>query len=229
MRVGKLATWGLVNAISPGQLVHIMDQSSNRRFLVDTGAAFSVFPHSSPDPPCGPALAGAAGQSIPCWGEQQFQLSFTGKAFSWPFLLAAVQFPIIGVDFLRHFGLLVDPAGNRLVDRLTMRSFLGCPPEPSGLCPPASSTLTGLYSSSPASSLHTGLSLVASTATRGTQVGASGSPRVKAPSGSRGNPLEAATLGGPPAASAAWVAELLGDFPDVVNASGSLPPPVHDV
>ncbi len=80
--MGKLETRGLVNTISPGLLVHIMDQSSNRRFLVDTGAAFSVLPHSSPDPPCGPALAGAASQSIPCWGEQQFQLSFAGKAFS---------------------------------------------------------------------------------------------------------------------------------------------------
>jgi hypothetical protein len=34
----------------------------------------------------------------------------------WPFLLAKVQFPIIGVDFLRHFKLLVDPAANPLVD-----------------------------------------------------------------------------------------------------------------
>jgi nitrate reductase NapE component len=42
------------------------------------------------------------------------------EEFSWPFLLAAVQFPIIGVDFLRHYGLLVDPAGNRLVDCLTL-------------------------------------------------------------------------------------------------------------
>ncbi len=36
-------------------------------------------------------------------------------------------------------------------------------------------------------------------------------------------------MDGPPAAGAAWVAGLLGDFPDVVNASGSLPPPVHDI
>ncbi len=266
MQLGKLAARGLVNAVSPGQLVHIMDQSSNRRFLVDTGAAFSVFAHSSPGPPCEPALAGAASQSIPCWGEQQFQLSFTGKAFSWPFLLAAVQFPIIGVDFLCHFGLLVDPASNQLVDRLTMRAIPGCPPEPGvsfsmasslqpslqpsmaeslfslaspqvhrslhiGLPagPPASSPPTGLYSSSPASTLHTGLLLVASTATCGMQVGASGSQRVNAPSGSHGVPLEAATQTGHPAASASWVAKLLGNFPDVVNASGSLSPPVHDV
>jgi hypothetical protein len=66
---------------------------------VDTGAAFSVFPHSSASPPVGPALAGAAGRLIPCWGERQFRLSFNGKVFLWPFLLAAVQFPILGVDF----------------------------------------------------------------------------------------------------------------------------------
>jgi hypothetical protein len=30
-------------------------------------------------------------------------LSFQGRRFSWTFLLAAVSFPIIDVDFLRHF------------------------------------------------------------------------------------------------------------------------------
>jgi hypothetical protein len=67
VQLGKLAFRGLVNTVSPGQLVHIVDQHSHRHFLVDTGAAFSVFPPSSTSPPCGPALAGAACQSIPCW------------------------------------------------------------------------------------------------------------------------------------------------------------------
>ena len=31
-----------------------------------------------------------------------------GRRFTWPFLLADVAMPIIGADFLRHFGLLVD-------------------------------------------------------------------------------------------------------------------------
>jgi hypothetical protein len=65
-------------------------------------------------------LAGAADQPILCWGEKQFQLSFNGKVFSMPFLLAAVQFPILGVDILHHYGLLVDPAGEQLVDRFTL-------------------------------------------------------------------------------------------------------------
>jgi hypothetical protein len=35
-------------------------------------------------------------------------MTFGGKSFSWSFLLAAVDFPILGADFLSHFGLLVD-------------------------------------------------------------------------------------------------------------------------
>ncbi len=180
-----------MNAVSPGQLVHILDQLSQRRFLVDTGAAFSVFPHSSDGPPCGPALAGAAGQPIPCWGEKQFRLSFNGKEFSWPFLLAAVQFPIIGVDFLRHYGLLADPAGNRLVDRLTLQSFCS---SPLGDSQPVTAPSTGLSSSSPASTPSAGSPLgnLASAATCSKQVRASEVPRVKVPSGSRGTLLEAA-------------------------------------
>jgi hypothetical protein len=123
VQLGKLAVHGLVNTVSPGQLVHIMDQFSRRHFIVNTWAAFSVFPFSSNSPPCGPALAGAAGGLIAGWGERQLWLSFNGREFSWSFLLAAVRFPIIGVDFLRHYGLLVDPAGNQLVDRLTMQAF----------------------------------------------------------------------------------------------------------
>ncbi len=50
-------------------------------------------------------------------------LSFQGKHFTWTFLLAAVSFPIIGVDFLRHFRLMVDPAANALVDKCSAESF----------------------------------------------------------------------------------------------------------
>jgi hypothetical protein len=48
-------------------------------------------------------------------GEKEFELSFDNKKFKWPLLLAAVKFPILGVDFLRHYRLLVNPAANCLV------------------------------------------------------------------------------------------------------------------
>jgi hypothetical protein len=42
---GKLETLGRLNAIAPGVLVHVVDQISGRRFLVDMRAAFSIIPH----------------------------------------------------------------------------------------------------------------------------------------------------------------------------------------
>jgi hypothetical protein len=123
LHVGKLGRQGRLNAVVPGSLVHIVDQLSNRHFLVDTGASYSIFPHSSAATPSGPKLRGAAGQLIPCWGEKTINLSFQGKHFTWTFLLAAVSFPIIGVDFLRHFGPMVDPAANALVDKCSAESF----------------------------------------------------------------------------------------------------------
>jgi hypothetical protein len=117
LHVGKLDRQGLLNAVVPGSLVHIINQLSNRRFLIDTGASYSIFPHHSSATASGPSLRGAAGRPIPCWGERTRDLSFHGRKFSWTFLLAAVSFPIIGVDFLRHHQLMVDPAANSLVDR----------------------------------------------------------------------------------------------------------------
>jgi hypothetical protein len=123
LQLGKLAARGHLNAVASGPLVHVVDQISKRRFLVDTGASFSIFPHHSSATPLGPSLFGPAGKIISCWGKTTLPLSFDDRRFEWTFLLAAVSFPIIGVDFLRHFSLLVDPATNRLVDPRTCKAI----------------------------------------------------------------------------------------------------------
>jgi transposase InsO family protein len=120
---GKLASRGRLAAIAPGRLVHVLDELSNRRFLCDTGASYSVFPFRSPEPPSGPSLTGPNGQRILCWGERELALSFHGVSFTWIFLLADVQFPILGIDFLRHYHLVVDAAGGQLVDARSLRAF----------------------------------------------------------------------------------------------------------
>jgi hypothetical protein len=94
----------------------MLDQVSNRRFLVDTGASYSILPHRSSLPASGPTLYGPAGQSIPCWGERLVRLRFQDLNFNWKFLLADVAFPILGVDFLRAHKLLIDPVGHALLD-----------------------------------------------------------------------------------------------------------------
>jgi hypothetical protein len=135
--------WGCLNAVAPGQLVHIVDQLTGRRFLIDTGANYSIFPHCFTSPPSEPLLTGASGQRIPCWGERAVQLDFHGCRFEWTFLLADVSFAIIGVDFLRSHKLLVDPAANCLVDMALLQSFapsshrcLWSPQGPVGETPP---------------------------------------------------------------------------------------------
>jgi hypothetical protein len=94
----------------------MLDQVSNRRFLVDTGASYSILPHRSSLPASGPKLYGPAGQPIPCWGDRLVTLRFQDQDFSWKFLLADVAFPILGVDFLRAHKLLIDPEGHALLD-----------------------------------------------------------------------------------------------------------------
>ncbi len=41
--------------------------------------------------------------------------------FRWIFILADVKKPILGADFLRHFGLLVDMRNHRLLDKHTLQ------------------------------------------------------------------------------------------------------------
>ncbi len=114
--VGKLGGLGRLNAVAAGQQIHMLDQVSNRRFLVDTGASYSILPYVSSLPALGPKLYGPAGQPIPCWGELLVHLRFQDLDFSWKFLLANVAFPILGVDFLRAHKLLIDPVDNALLD-----------------------------------------------------------------------------------------------------------------
>ena len=120
---GKLGVRGLINVVAPGQLVYITDQLTNRCFLVDTGAAFSILPHHSSVTPPGPALAGPNGCPIASWGDKPVQLVLDGQQFQWTFLLAAVQCPIIGVNFIRAHHLLVDPSNTRLVDMIKHKAL----------------------------------------------------------------------------------------------------------
>jgi hypothetical protein len=101
----------------------VADQLTGTKFLVDTGASYSIFPHKSKRPPSGPRLRGPGGQDIACWGEKEMAVFFGGQRYTWSFLLAAVQFPILGVDFLRANSLIVDAAAGRLIHSKSLRQI----------------------------------------------------------------------------------------------------------
>jgi hypothetical protein len=83
-----------------GGLVYVQDRKTEQLFLVDTGAAVSVFLDRSSAAPSGLPLTGADGRSIPSWGSVKKTLNFGLRTFICSFILAAVSKPILGVDFL---------------------------------------------------------------------------------------------------------------------------------
>jgi hypothetical protein len=98
-----------------------MDRISKRRFLIDTGSDLCVYrrkliprrrEHVNYD------LCAANGTTIPTYGWLSLNLNLgLRRNFTWQFVVADVTQPLIGVDFLSHFGLLVDCKHNRLLGR----------------------------------------------------------------------------------------------------------------
>jgi hypothetical protein len=92
---------GQLNVLGTGgaSLVYLFDDCSSSNFLVDTGASRSVIPYSSSAFPSGPLLYAANGVRIKTWGLRELKLSFAGHPFTFSFILAAVDKPILGADF----------------------------------------------------------------------------------------------------------------------------------
>jgi hypothetical protein len=93
----------------------VLGSSSCLKFLVDTVASYSLFPHKSTQFPFSPILKTPNGMAIPSWGESVKPMAFDNKCFTWSFLLADIEFPILGADFLIHFKLVVDLANGHFV------------------------------------------------------------------------------------------------------------------
>jgi hypothetical protein len=127
--IGSLLIWppsscclACGDTVVPCSLVNIVDQLSNRRFLVDTRASYFIS-HTI-------LLLLLLGQSLE---RQQVNPSHAGGKIFSPYpsiggssrgrFAGAVSAPIIGVDSPRHFKPMVDPAANALVDKCSSESF----------------------------------------------------------------------------------------------------------
>ena len=104
-------------------LLLVTDRISKLRYLVETGSDLSVFPRRLlPERRVriDYSLYAANGTTIPTYGWVSRSLNLGQRRdFTWRFILAELQLPIIGIDFLSHFNLLVDCRNNRLLDRIT--------------------------------------------------------------------------------------------------------------
>jgi hypothetical protein len=97
------------------KLCFVRDRLSGKDFLVDTNATLSLLPHQSATTATEPKLQSVKGQPIKTWNFVNTRLEFNGWERKFTFLLADVQFPIIGLDFLRFFGMQVNSSSSEVL------------------------------------------------------------------------------------------------------------------
>nr|XP_054770334.1 uncharacterized protein LOC129278142 [Lytechinus pictus] len=94
-----------------------------------TGAEVSVLPPSKAEkhhPSSKFYLQAVNRSSITTYGERSLTLDVgLRRACRWIFIIADIPIPIIGADFLHHFGFLVDVRNLKLIDSSTNLSITG--------------------------------------------------------------------------------------------------------
>lgn len=112
-------------AIFGSHRLFIDDETSSLTFLIDSGADVSVIPHNlfgKVTKQTENKLVAANGSPIPTYGTKLIQVSLgLRRVFTHCFILAAVNRPIIGADFLARNGLLIDLKKRCLIDPTTQQ------------------------------------------------------------------------------------------------------------
>ena len=110
-------------------LFYITDQSTNLRFLIDTSVEVSAVPRTRMQQKycCqGPSLQAVNSTTIATYGMRSLTLDLGLRCtFRWVYIIADISKPILGADFLKHYGLLVDMRLQRLTDSLTQLKVQG--------------------------------------------------------------------------------------------------------
>ena len=110
-------------ALSHSKLLYVADKGHKCKYLIDTGAAVSVLPKS-----CANGISDA--DSLPLMAANNSTIHTHGnckrvvdvglkREYPWTFIVADVQQPVIGADFLIHYNLLVDLRSRCLRDMRT--------------------------------------------------------------------------------------------------------------
>ncbi|CAH2097753.1 unnamed protein product [Euphydryas editha] len=108
----------------------VTDRITRLQFLVDTGSDLCVYPSSALHQRRTKTdfqLSAANGSVIETFGFVELSLDLgLRRSFPWRFIVASVTKPIIGVDFLSNYNLVVDCRNQRLLDSTTTLSTNAC-------------------------------------------------------------------------------------------------------
>ena len=139
----KLAATGVPGPPPHSRLFYVSDTPTHTRFLVHTDSEVSAIPPTPADHRHSPddlTLLAVNDSPIRTYGKRSLTLDLgLRRSLPWIFIIADVQKPILGADFLRHFGLLVDMQRRQLIDshtHLHIQGILSSDPSPSpSICP----------------------------------------------------------------------------------------------
>ena len=139
----RISATNSAGATSKSRLFFISDRDSGQKFMVDTGAEVSVIPPRREDRKRGftaLALQACNKSPIKTYGMRSLTLNLgLRRTCQWIFIIADVEHPIIGIDFLHNFGLLVDVRQRRLIDSTTNLHVRGFRTNTTSLSPSFSS------------------------------------------------------------------------------------------
>ena len=102
-----------------GSLLYVQDSHNNLRWLVDSGALYSIVPPTYAQRckgPTGANLQAANGTKIACYGTTEKTLMIGNKKFEFEFLVADVKNNILGADFLAEHHLAPNHRAATLID-----------------------------------------------------------------------------------------------------------------
>ncbi|XP_046681492.1 uncharacterized protein LOC124368262 [Homalodisca vitripennis] len=106
-----------------GRRLLISDRVTGTKFLIDTGSDLCCYPrHLLQNRPqrVDYDLVAANSSQIHTYGFRNFGLNLgLRRIFAWKFIIADVTMPIIGSDFLAHYGILPHCRNQRLIDSTT--------------------------------------------------------------------------------------------------------------
>ena len=123
--VGNPATLAATGAPSyfSIHLFHVGDNNTHIHFLIDTRSKVSIIPPSLLDRQLSPdklTLTAVNNTPIQTFGKRSLTLDLgLQHPLPWVFVVADIPRPILGADFLCHYGLLVDIKRRQLLDTIT--------------------------------------------------------------------------------------------------------------
>lgn len=121
--------------------LHIYDNTTHQKFVVDSGSVISVIPRTCIKAELNETpyklYAAANNTVIKTYGQQLITLNISlRRSISWSFTIANVKSAIIGAYLISHNGLIIDLKQKKLIDPTTMIETSGelMETDVSGLC-----------------------------------------------------------------------------------------------